>query len=200
MATRITTTSACRLALGVAAAVVLLLAATPAPAGAHANYERSSPAADAVVRAPAQLDIWFTQELFRREGENTITLEGPDGAVETSAPELDATDRTHMSVTILGTLVPGAYTVTWTTLSAIDGDSAEGSFVFTVDPAAPEATAEPAADTPEPEARDEAPAGLADEGSDFPVWTIVAALSVAATIGLSGWALRSASPPEEDAR
>ena len=58
---------------------ILLLA--PRIAQAHAEYDRSDPPADAVIRqAPEAIRIWFTQELFRREGANWIEVTGPDGS------------------------------------------------------------------------------------------------------------------------
>lgn len=37
---------------------------------AHADYDRSLPAADSVIPvAPEVVEVWFTQELFRREGQ-----------------------------------------------------------------------------------------------------------------------------------
>lgn len=36
---------------------------------AHAGYDRSDPPADAVIpEPPAEVHVWFTQEVFRREG------------------------------------------------------------------------------------------------------------------------------------
>ena len=46
---------------------------------AHAGYDISVPAADEVVaQAPQRVQVWFTQDLFRREGQNSLEVYGPD--------------------------------------------------------------------------------------------------------------------------
>lgn len=131
----------------VALLVLLAVALTPVLARAHADYERSSPPADGIVaEAPAVVELWFTQELFRREGENRLEVYGPDGArVDAGDARIDDDDRTHMLVSLLPDLPAGTYTVRWRSLSAEDGHPKEGEFPFTVDP-----TAAPAASPTEP--------------------------------------------------
>lgn len=111
---------------------------------AHAAYLRSMPGAGAVVAtAPVAVEIWFTQDLFRRAGENWITVTGPDGAeAHTGAAVIDDDDRRHMTVGLAADLPLGVYTVAWGTLSAEDGDNEAGTFTFTLDPQA-EATSSP---------------------------------------------------------
>jgi len=160
--------------------VAIALAFTPQWISAHAEYERSEPGAGSTVRAPERLDVWFSQELFRREGENALEVFGPDGArVDIGAPVLDDADRTHLSVELAPGLAPGAYTVRWRTLSATDGDPGEGEFTFTVDQAAPEATP-PAMASPGAastvEVTPPAPAASSRSGSgEFPWWALGAA-------------------------
>lgn len=159
---------------------VIALAFSPQWASAHAEYERSEPGAGATVRAPERLDVWFSQELFRREGANALEVTGPDGTrVEIGPPLLDDADRTHLSVELAPDLAPGVYTVRWRTLSATDGDPGEGEFTFTVDPAAPEATP-PATGSPDAastvEVTPPAPAASSRSGSsEFPWWALGAA-------------------------
>ena len=124
---------------GFAAALGLGLALLhPVLGEAHARYLRSEPGHGAIVSvAPSRVDIWFGQELFRRQGENRIEVSGPDGQpVTVGAPMVDDDDRTHLSVQLKSGLLPGAYQVTWRNLSAEDGDSDEGEFGFDFDPAA----------------------------------------------------------------
>jgi methionine-rich copper-binding protein CopC len=125
----------------------------PALTWAHAEYDRSEPAADAVIaEAPAEVHVWFTQELFRREGANNIEVTGPDGArVDQGDSRIDDDDRTHLLVSLQPDLPPGRYLVRWQALSIEDGHEGEGEFGFTVDPSAPANSApDPAAATAEP--------------------------------------------------
>jgi methionine-rich copper-binding protein CopC len=196
-----TTTTARSAAFAVAAAAILgSLAAAPRTAEAHAEYERSLPAAGAVVRAaPEVVEIWFTQELFRREGANTITVEGEAGPVDAGTPVLDDADRTHLSVQLASEPPPGEYTVRWTSLSAVDGDSAEGTFSFTVDPTAPEAGATEVATevgTAPADPSTGEPADVVDGGGlssagggPIPWWAVIAAASIAASAALGVWAI-----------
>ena len=187
-------------------AALALAGAVTAVAYAHAEPERSSPAADArVPSAPDRVDVWFTQELFRREGANSLVVEGPDGErVDDGESVIDTTDREHLSVGLQPDLPDGAYAVHWTTLSAIDGDAAEGSFTFTVDPSAPAptATTPPAekvstatAASPSDDA-DETSSVLVDAGSSFPWWALIAAAAIVSSAGLGAWALLAADPGE----
>jgi methionine-rich copper-binding protein CopC len=122
-------------------------------AQAHAEYDRSDPGAGAVVSTtPAQVVIWFTQDMFRRQGENWIRVTGPGGEeVHAREAVIDDDDRRQLSVSLLPDLAPGEYTVAWRTLSAEDSDDHEGSFTFTLDPEA-QVTSTPmsAAPTPTP--------------------------------------------------
>ncbi len=104
---------------------------------AHARYERSDPPADAVIpEAPPEIHVWFTQELFRREGANDLRVYGPGGTrVDEGDARIDDDDRTHMIVSLQPGLPAGTYTVEWETLSAEDGDEDSGEFSFTVSPA-----------------------------------------------------------------
>lgn len=118
------------------AAALALLAAVPALA--HARYERSEPGDGAIVSAPPQqVDIWFIQELFRREGENWIHVQDASGnRVDQGEALIDDDDRAHIWVELQTQLEPGTYLVTWHNLSAEDADSDEGEFSFSYDPQA----------------------------------------------------------------
>ncbi|MCY4081457.1 MAG: copper resistance protein CopC [Caldilineaceae bacterium] len=143
--------------------VGVLLAAVHYPLStavlAHAEYDDTVPAAGEVVsQAPQQVQIWFTQELFRLEGQNTLEVYGPDDQrVDLDDAAIDDDNRKLMTVTLQSDLPNGVYTVRWRTLSAEDGDEAEGEFQFTLQADEPEAEATPTAtSTPVPTATEEA--------------------------------------------
>ncbi len=107
-------------------------------AHAHSAYVRSNPGADAfIATSPAKVEIWFSQELFRRKGENVIHVSGSDGReVNSGETQIDDDDRTHIWVELNPNLPAGKYLVEWKNISVEDGHSTEGSFNFTIDPQA----------------------------------------------------------------
>ena len=109
---------------------------------AHADYDDAVPAAGEIVsQAPQQVQVWFTQELFRREGQNALEVYGPDDQrVDRDDAAIDDDNRNLMTVSLQSGLPNGVYTVRWRTLSADDGDDAEGEFQFTIQVDEPEAT------------------------------------------------------------
>ncbi len=123
------------LAIPPAAALFLLLVVG---AEAHSRYVRSEPGQGAIIATELErVQIWFTQDLFRRQGENRILVIGPDGnEVQSGEALIDDDNRRHMWVELQSPLAPGEYRVEWRNLSAEDGDTDEGDFMFTLDPQA----------------------------------------------------------------
>lgn len=129
-------------------------------ASGHADYARAEPAADAVVSTvPTQVRIWFTQELFRRQGVNKIeVLDAAGNRVDQGDVTIDDDDRTLMQVMLAPALPDGVYTVRWQSLSAEDGHEGKGEFTFTVEAGtatndtAAQAEASPTAALPTPPA------------------------------------------------
>ena len=109
-------------------------------ARAHAELERSEPAANAIIStAPAEVHLWFTEELFRRKGVNVIEVSRPDGTkVDQGDTRIDDDDRKHAVVSLKRGLTGGVYTVRWQSSSSEDGHEGSGEFSFTVDPTAGE--------------------------------------------------------------
>ena len=101
---------------------------------AHAGYDRSTPAAGAVVDpAPALVEVWFTLEID--VGGTVITVSGPDGSrvdLDDETFDLNDLSRKRVTVTLRPDLGPGPYTVRWTTLSAEDGEEESGEFTFII--------------------------------------------------------------------
>ena len=130
-----------------AAALILFLVVG---AEAHARFLRSDPGPGAVISvAPKRVDLWFSQDLFRRQGENWILVFGPLGdEVQTGETQIDDDHRHHMWVELQSPLEPSEYIVEWRNLSAEDGDNDVGEFSFTLDPLA-EATSTPMLDQTE---------------------------------------------------
>ncbi len=120
----------------IVAAVVLALA-TFTIAFAHAEPAIVKPGDGAVLaQAPTEVQIQMTQEMARQAGANDIEVFDVGGnKVTTVSANIDNSDRRKISVPLPSNLAVGSYTVKWKTLSADDGDPANGELVFTYDPA-----------------------------------------------------------------
>ena len=205
-----------RIVIGLMLASASISLFGPSVASAHAEPQTANPPIDGTVRAaPERLEVWFVQEVFRRAGANALEVHDEAGErVDLDDLVIDDLDRTHLSVGLRSNLAAGVYTVTWRTLSAVDGDAADGTFTFTVDPTAPELSAsaapvdtEPPVVTPSP-AASEAPvatatvdatpaatvAGAAEDDSGVPAWVLIAALGILGGGAAGVWALRTEMP------
>ena len=128
-----------RLLLALTLGALALWLSTP-DASAHAAYVSSSPVFGEVLsEPPMEISITFSQELFRREGANAVTLRYfpyyPHDIVASygfPSPVISNDDRHTMRVAVSEELLPGRYLVLWTNLSAEDGDVDTGVFPFYV--------------------------------------------------------------------
>jgi copper transport protein len=116
-------------------ALMLGLAVYQAPAAlAHANYERSLPAANATVpsgQSPAQVQVWFTEDLEMRFSELQVVDQNKQ-RVDTGSTRADPTDPRSMIISLKPNLPDGAYTVIYNNASAEDGHVLKGNFSFLV--------------------------------------------------------------------
>jgi methionine-rich copper-binding protein CopC len=118
-------------------ALFAILATSVAPSArvfAHAQYKSSTPANGAVLSAaPAGVTIVFTEAFV--PAQSSASAVGPDGARVDNGdakPDLSDADRRTMVLTLKSNLANGVYTVHWKTVSADDGDEAQGAFTFRV--------------------------------------------------------------------
>jgi methionine-rich copper-binding protein CopC len=109
------------------AAVALVV--TTSLVSAHAQYQSSTPAANATLSTlPDVLLLTFTEELASIR----VAVTGPDGSNATNgSASIDLAHRTNASIP-LRNAGPGTYTVVWHNVSGDDGDPNDGSFAFTV--------------------------------------------------------------------
>ena len=112
----------------IAVVSVIMAVVAVAVVSAHMALKKSIPEEGAVLgAAPAQIQLWFTQE--PDPVVSNVTLEGPSGTVEIGQPKVMAAEK---SVTAdVPTLGSGTYTVSWRT-AGDDGHVQRGEFSFTV--------------------------------------------------------------------
>lgn len=115
----------------IAFTALILTAAAASQALAHAHLKTSSPAENASVVSPGELDLTFTEELNLKFSGVKVT--DPDKKeIKLGDAALKDHDKV-LAVPISGTLAPGDYTVDWHVLST-DGHKTSGSYMFTVKP------------------------------------------------------------------
>ena len=127
-----------RLWLAVFAAAVVTLV-TVSVAFAHAEPATVNPGDGSVLSSPpTSVVIETVEDMARQAGANDIQVFDASGKQVTTAPAvISDSDRSNISVAIPPGLAVGTYTVKWKTLSANDGDSANGTLSFTYDPSKP---------------------------------------------------------------
>lgn len=114
-----------RITMAAAAAALLGVLATAAPAEAHTTLTSSDPAKGASVAAPAQIRLTYADPV-RFPG--VVLLDAKGGHHE--AGKASAVDN-HVTQQVGGTLPPGVYTVGWRVV-AEDGHPVTGEYKFTV--------------------------------------------------------------------
>jgi methionine-rich copper-binding protein CopC len=109
---------------------------------AHAQPVRADPPINGkIATAPSKLEVWFSEEVDTKDVR--LSVKGPDGSVVDqgdTAVDLFDPQRVHVTVSLKPGLGPGNYLVTWHTLSALDGDAADGFFSFFVEGGTPSAS------------------------------------------------------------
>ena len=178
---------------------VLAALAVAATAFAHAEPATVNPGDGAVLNAsPTQIVMEMSQAMARQAGANDIQVFDSSGKqVTTGSATVDDNDRQKLTLVITTPLPQGDYTVKWKTLSADDGDAADGATTFTIStsrPAAPGKTElrDTGIGTPASTAAAQ-PAALQNAnqddggGSSGTSWVLVVAVGVAAlAIGAGG--------------
>lgn len=106
----------------------------PQTALAHANYERSVPAANASLpsgQPPAQVQVWFTEQVETRFSELQV-VDKNQQRVDIGNSRGDPNDTHSLIVGLKPNLPDGAYTVIYKNASAEDGHIIKGNFSFLV--------------------------------------------------------------------
>jgi methionine-rich copper-binding protein CopC len=111
-----------------AALFLVLAAAAPLPAAAHAILMESVPAVNATAKGPdLAFDLRFNSRIDKKRSRLTLTL--PDQSQQVLAIDADGPDD---RLDTKASLPAGAYTLRWQVL-AIDGHITRGDVPFTVE-------------------------------------------------------------------
>ena len=111
----------------------LLFGPTSRSAEAHARLDRADPGPETTVpTSPAEVRIWFTQELTLHG--NELWVADPDGnQLDSGDARVDQNDPNRKQLVVsVPALAPGSYTVNYTSSSADDGHALTDSYRFTV--------------------------------------------------------------------
>jgi len=129
--------TACRPRRSVASVAIAwlgLLVLAPAAVLGHAELATVTPADKSTVPAPSQIVMTFTENLDASA--SNIRLVDASGAVVAQGGTVDPGSPKEMTLA-LPSVTPGAYTIRWTSKSALDGDVARGTTTFTATAATP---------------------------------------------------------------
>jgi methionine-rich copper-binding protein CopC len=118
----------------VTTAATAALFAVVMTASAHAHPASTAPAKGEVVQtSPASVQITFVEEIQKRAGTYSLGVTASGGAsVAAGSPTIDPSDASKLSVALEPNLAAGRYVVTWSNVSSVDGDTANGAFAFYV--------------------------------------------------------------------
>ncbi|HPF61443.1 MAG: copper resistance protein CopC [Gemmatimonadetes bacterium] len=98
----------------------------------HLRLTKSQPGKDSLLAsAPTQICLWYSQEPQLRL--SSVTLTGPQGAVQLGKVTQSPADSSLLVTQIEGAMVGGDYTIAWRTASA-DGHVIRGTIPFSVRP------------------------------------------------------------------
>ncbi len=158
------------LALLLAVAPTGLVAAAPAipAAPAHARYQSSVPAANAILKtAPTVVIIHFAENV-NPVGSDIVVYDATGKEVSTAPAQVDRADLKTMTVPMAadGSEI---YFVQWHTVSADDGDPDIGGFNFLVNPSASSIQAVQAANGNSSASG----SGGSSSSSGAPIWLVV---------------------------
>lgn len=120
--------------IAIVAAMLVLGVLSAGRVSAHAELDRSNPEANATVKgSPAQIEIWFTEEIAEGSKIEVANAAGDKATAGDAKLDLFDPDRKHLTVELKPNLPDGVYTVDWTSISAEDGDTESGTFTFAIE-------------------------------------------------------------------
>ncbi len=181
-------TRAVALIVPLATTLAVLLLMPAIRVSAHAAYDHSTPGdGEVVATEPAKIDVYFKENNAKANGLPALIVVNDSGDKVDAGSVLDDNDRTHISDALSPALPDGRYTVIWHTVSADDGEEAQGSFHFYIGGAVtPVPTAAPGSATPVPSIPAVTPAPSSSSSSDIPIWGLIVGIVGGVVVGGGG--------------
>src|SRR6266851_292119 len=134
-----------RFGLAAAAGWLLLALLLPTTVFAHANLERAEPASGTQLdQPPRQLQLFFS-EAVDSSFSRVQLLNAQRDAVDRGDSHVAPNDPRSLLVSLPDQLPNGVYTVSWRTLSAVDGHTVNGAYPLIIGPMPAEGVAATAA-------------------------------------------------------
>jgi len=111
----------------------MLLLAVTTTASAHSELAKTEPEVGASLEnSPAEVIAWFSEELDSQSSSMRV-FDSQNNQVDNGDGGVDLNDLDHLTMIVsLSPLQAGTYFVHWESVSAEDGDSEEGEFIFSV--------------------------------------------------------------------
>ncbi|WP_376795241.1 copper resistance protein CopC [Thermogemmatispora sp.] len=147
-------------------------------ASAHAKVIDANPKIGSTIsQVPATVTVFTAENINPDPSKSNLFVYGPGGElVSQGNATIPLNNPREMSVRIKpdGT---GVYIVRWTTVSAEDGDPAEGAFIFTVKAAAASSATPTAVPTATASASSSSTTSTSSGASNLPLWVSVAGVA-----------------------
>jgi copper transport protein len=120
--------------IGFATTFVLVALLLPVTAWAHANLDRADPVPGSQLdQPPRQLQLYFSEAVDGSFSRVQLLNDRRD-AVDRGDSHVGPNDPRSLVVSLPDQLPNGVYTVSWRTLSAVDGHTVEGAYPLIVGP------------------------------------------------------------------
>lgn len=162
---------------------------------AHAKVYKAIPAINSTIsQAPTEITVFTLENINPDPNKSNLFVYSPAGdLISQGNATVSLTNPREMSIAIKPdkTHLDGVYVVRWITVSAEDGDAAQGAYVFTVNTSA--------ATTPTPVASTSTPSSTTTNNAaeGIPIWVpiVVGLVALFVGVGIGIWLGRRRKTP-----
>ncbi|RAQ95031.1 copper resistance CopC family protein [Thermogemmatispora tikiterensis] len=157
---------------------LLLFVIGVSPVSAHAKVIDANPKIGSTIsQVPSTVTVFTAENMNPDPSKSNLFVYGPDGElISQGNATIPLNNPREMSVRIKPD-GNGVYIVRWITVSAEDGDAAEGAFIFTVKPAGATSASMTPVPTSPASASSSSTASTSGGTSNLPLWVSVAGIA-----------------------